>query len=402
MKSIAIIGTGPAALIAAEFLSRSNENKICIYEKNTGPSKKLLIAGSSGLNITHNLAIDPFASHYSSDSLSSAESKLFWRSHLNAFSPNDWIKYIETILHQPTFLGTSNRYFIKDMKASKLVSNWIHLLKSREVQFSYQDCLLDFENKNEKIILTFSKSKKLEYDYAIFALGGASYEKQTPSWINLFKSKQIPFLDFKASNVGFEVDWPVKDKNLFLKEAEGLPIKYCVLNTKRGKKIGDLVITQYGIEGTPVYFFGATGEASLDLLPDFSAEEIKERLEKSKENLAPIRRVKKYLNVSDSILALLFHYNKELTLEEITSLLKSYKIKLTKPRPIEEAISSSGGVSFLAVDKNLMLKKYPKIFCAGEMIDWDAPTGGFLIQGCVSMATDVARYIESTSQSTNQ
>jgi uncharacterized flavoprotein (TIGR03862 family) len=397
MKSIAIIGTGPAALISAEFLSRSKHNQIFIFEKNTGPSKKLLIAGSSGLNITHNLPTDLFASHYSSDSLRPEESKLFWRSHLNAFSANDWIQYIETVLKQQTFLGTSNRYFIKEMKASKLVSSWIHLLKSRNVTFSYQDSLIDLESKNEKVFLTFSKSKKLEFDYAILALGGASYQSEPLSWVDLFKSKQIPFLDFKASNVGFEVEWPVKDLSLFLKEAEGLPLKYCVLQTKRGKKIGDLVITRYGIEGTPVYFYGTTGEASIDLLPDFSAIEIKERLEKSKENLAPIRRVKKYLNVSESILALLFHYKNELTLEEIPTLLKNYKIKLTKPRPIEEAISSSGGVSFLAVDKNLMLKKYPRIFCAGEMLDWDAPTGGFLIQGCVSIAAGVSRTIDALS-----
>jgi predicted flavoprotein YhiN len=218
-------------------------------------------------------------------------------------------------------------------------------------------------------------------------LGGASYEPtENPlHWPKIFTTKAIPFTPFTPSNVGYEVGWTPA----FLKEAEGLPLKDIVLTTHKGKRQGELVITRYGIEGTPVYFVGTPGPALIDLKPGLTAEAVLGKLKAVKENLSPNRRIKKQLGLSPAAQALVFHLMPRAILEDrsliqLAHTIKAFPIELLSPRPLEEAISSKGGVSMKALDERLMLKKYPGIFLAGEMLDWDAPTGGFLIQGCVT------------------
>ena len=191
-------------------------------------------------------------------------------------------------------------------------------------------------------------------------------------------------MDFKSSNAGFEVDWPEG----FLKEAEGQPLKNIILTSPLGTRKGELVVTNYGLEGTPIYAIGKSGKIFLDLKPDFTVSEIASKLgSKTKENLSPLRRIKKHLKLCEASNALLFHFTtteQRSDLLQMTKLIKHFPIVLKGPRPLDEAISSSGGLSWNELNENFMLKKYPGVFAAGEMLDWDAPTGGFLIQGSVS------------------
>ena len=376
-RNIVVVGSGPAALMAADRLSAYPGLHITLIEKRKAPGRKILIAGSSGLNITNELPVPEFSSHYRGSA-----PRDFWRGVLDAFSPQDWLRYIDVTLGQETFLGTSGRYFVREMKASKMLRAWLHHLAAQGVRLESSGEMVSFGSGEVQL----ADGRRFDADAVVLALGGASYEPEEDPlrWISSFESKGIRLEPFHSSNAGYELDW----KPEFLKEAEGKPIKNCVFSTERGSKRGEVMVTRYGLEGTPVYTFGCVGDARIDLLPEFSYDEILSRCLSIKENLAPLRRAKKKLPLSEAALALLFHHAPRAMLQDLgqfARLVKAVPLKLTAVRPLTEAISSAGGVHFSEVDsETLMLKKVPGVFCAGEMLDWDAPTGGFLIQGAVS------------------
>ncbi len=389
---VAIIGSGPAALMAASQIAlRFPSVELHLFEKRAGFGRKLLIAGSSGLNISNSLPVEQFSNHYTGGG------KKFWDQILGAFSPNDWISFIQKNLNQETFLGTSDRYFVRDMKASNLLKSWMDWLESHGLRSHAKKTLSSFRSEGQEVELQFEEDEvPLRFDRAVFALGGGSWEENEPEWCELFRKSGLQFENFRPSNVGYEIAWP----EALLKEAEGKPLKKVTLTTDRGSKLGELVITRYGLEGTPIYFVGKTGKAFLDLKPDLSESEILTRLSQVTENLAPIRRVKQKLNLSEGSLALLFHLTsmeEKKDLKLLISRIKKLPITLKEPRPLLEAISSSGGLSFSEVNESLELKKFPGIYVCGEMLDWDAPTGGFLIQGAVSQGAWVGLKIKLPS-----
>jgi uncharacterized flavoprotein (TIGR03862 family) len=353
-----------------------------LYEKRSGLGRKLLIAGSSGLNISHAGDRDEFLSYYV------GLNQKFWKQCFNHYFAPEWIHWIET-LGLETFLGTSDRYFVKEMKASTLLSRWVEWLKAQGVQFFTQSEQLDFEIKKR-------------YAAVGFFCGGGSWEKETPRWVGAFRQQGIQVVDFYPTNVGYEIEW----KKELLQESEGHPLKNITLTTSKGSKQGECVITHYGLEGTPVYFVGKEGKATLDLKPQFTEEQILKKLMSVKENFSPLRRIKKTLGLSETALSLIFHQSSirlispdqsnqsnEKALREVAKLIKQFPLEFKKPRPLLEAISCGGGVSADEVDEFLMLKKYPGIYCGGEMLDWTAPTGGYWIQGCVSQGAWVAKSI---------
>lgn len=379
----AIVGSGPAALMAADVLSAQGVS-VAVFEKKLSPAKKLLIAGSSGLNVTNTLPQKNFAQNYR------GPQKRF-ESLFKRFSPTDWRAFLND-LKIKTFVGTSGRVFVDGMKAAPLLKAWLNRLKKRGAAFHYGHELVNFESDASGVRLEFANHASVHATTACLALGGASYEpKESPlRWPAIFKRNHIAFTDFTASNVGFALPWP----EAFLKEAEGLPLKNIVLRTARGEKQGELMITRYGLEGTPVYHVGISGDATIDLKPDVTAQNLVAKMKAIKENLAPLRRAKKNLGLSETALALLFHMAPPTSLEDIRSLatlIKNFPVTLGGARPIEEAISSAGGVSWDEIADDYSLKKIPNIFVAGEMIDWDAPTGGFLIQACVSQGFAAAQ-----------
>lgn len=378
-NSVAVVGSGPAGLMVATVLAKAGIT-VHVYEKKRGPAAKLLLAGRSGLNISHHCTDRPIWEYYQG-----VESQ--FKRIIERFSVNQWLEFVNA-LGIETFLGTSRRYFIKTLKAAPLLKAWIQFLKGKGVRFFYGMENSGFESGLDGVVLEFNHdpTQKKEFSAACLCFGGASWEpKETPlRWPQIFKSKEIEMTAFAASNAGFNVDWSAA----FLKEAEGLPLKNIGLKSSGGAGLGELVITEYGLEGTPVYNLKKPEIIFLDLKPDMSHADIYEKLNSVREKLSPLRRIKKTLGLCEATLALLYHHapnGKSLDLQEWVEWIKRFPVELKSRRGLKEAISSSGGVKWCELNESLMLKKFPGVFVAGEMLDWDAPTGGFLIQGCVSL-----------------
>lgn len=388
-ETIAVIGSGPAALMAADVLAGAGRD-VCLFEKRSGLAWKLYVAGSSGLNISNSLPLPAFAAQYSGP-------PGFWESCLGDFPPSAWLRFIENDLGEGTFLGTSGRYFVETMHAAKLIRSWKRRLEEKGVRLRVgQDCS-DFKAAPEGWRLSFRDHPDESFDALLFALGGASYESGGLAWPEFFGKKGIRVQPFEASNAGYELAWSAA----FLREAEGQALKNIRLSTSRGERRGDLVVTSYGLEGTPIYTLGIPGPAQLDLKPDLTADEIRQKLERSKERLSPLRRVKKYLQLCPASQALLFHHAPDASkadLESLIAVVKNFPLDLLKARPLSESISSKGGVAWENLDSSLMLRNFPGVYLAGEMIDWDAPTGGFLIQGAVSQGFRAACSLLEVSQ----
>jgi uncharacterized flavoprotein (TIGR03862 family) len=391
---IAIVGSGPAALMAADILSAARI-PVCVFEKRKSIGRKLLVAGSSGLNITNDLPVEDFAKHYRASGVANE----FFLQLISAFPPTAWIQHIEA-MGIPTFQGSTGRYFIEDLRAARFLHVWRERLKKQGVEFHLGQECDGFEvlPASGEIALSFADGTKTQSETVIFALGGASWEPDEDPlrWPQIFEAHQIQMDPFAASNVGYEVDWNSK----FLLEAEGQPLKNVVMSSPRGTRAGEIMITKYGLEGTPVYFVGTPGQVTLDLVPDLSMEELVRKLENVKENWAPMRRIERRLDLCAASRALLFHHSTDDWLKTrmmglVAARLKKFPLVLNKPRPLAEAISSSGGVSFSEVDEHLMLRKFKSIYLAGEMLSWDVPTGGFLIQGAVAQGAWVARHLLS-------
>ena len=381
-------------MAATQILCHTPTAQVHLFEKRAGYGRKLLIAGSSGLNISHEAPLEEFAGHYS------GFNSEFWKKLIKNYGPSDWVQFIEKELGLETFLGTSQRYFVREMKASNLLKKWIEYLETRGAVFHASMELVDFSSTHQEVMLSFRDGTTERFEKAIFALGGASWEDAEPTWAGLFRDKNLKVIPFEPSNVGYEVAWSEK----FLAEAEGKPLKKVRLTTSRGEKLGELVVTRYGLEGTPIYFTGVVGEAFLDLKPDLTHTQILEKMNAIQENLAPIRRVKRSLGLSEAAEALVFHHTPEEVkkdLQALVSRIKKFPLNLLRPRPLSESISSRGGLALEEIHNSapcFELKKFPGIYCIGELLDWDAPTGGFLIQACISQGAKVGQEIAEVLQ----
>ncbi len=385
-KKIAIIGSGPAGLMAADVLAEAG-HAVTLFEKRKSLSWKLFVAGGSGLNITNGLPLEAFASHYTGPAD-------FWLPCLQQFSPQNWLDFIEKKLEVGTFLGTSNRYFVETMHAAKLVRQWRRRLEALAVGFVLDAECIDFQRQGDEWQLHFRQQPSACFDALGFCLGGGSYEKLGTQvhWPEMFRQKGLSFREFSPSNTGYEVHW----SEAFLKEAEGQPLKNILLRSSRGERKGDLVITSYGLEGTPIYFLGEVGEVGLDLKPDLNEAALLEKLSQTRENLSPMRRAQKLLQLNTAAKALLYHQTtaeQSSDIKVMASTIKNFPLRLLRPRPLSESISSQGGLTWDNLDRNLMIKTHPAVYCAGEMLDWDAPTGGFLIQGCASQGFAIGKSI---------
>lgn len=361
--------------MAADVLSEAGL-RLSIFEKRKGPGRKILVAGSSGLNISNNLAPQLFVKQYS------GATPQFWETLFQEFSVANWIEFVEKSLGIRTFVGTTGHYFVEGMRASRFLRAWLTRLGKRGVEIYYHQQLSDFEKTGQGVRLKFG-DKSFDFTAAVFALGGGSWEEPLPVWPALFESKGIAFEPWRSSNSGFKVAWP----KALLEEAEGEPLKNVVMTSPRGKRQGDIVITKYGVEGMPVYHVGQSGRVHLDLQPALTVEKIIEKCEAVKENLASLRRLKKKVALSPAANALLFHLSlpeSRKDLPALAALVKKFPLDLLAPQPLPEAISSAGGVKFSELSQTLELTKFPGIYLAGEMLDWDVSTGGFLIQAAVS------------------
>lgn len=392
LPSVAVVGAGPSGLMAATVLS-SKGFKVTVLDKHQAIGRKILIAGSTGLNISNDLNVENFLKFITTDASQEQIS-----SPLLSFFCKDWLNFLQDGLAEKTFLGTSGRYFVEEMHAANLISSWKALLVKYGVSFLFQHEWCDIVAHKNGLTLTFINQKEkqcFEFDYVIFALGGASWVDEELKWIEVFKKLDITVAPFLASNVGLHVEgW----SDALVNEVEGLSIKDCELSTSKGSKRGDIVLTKYGIEGTPVYHVGVPGLAYIDFFPQKSSEEVRVIFKniKASENLHPLRKLKRLSTISPACHALFFHLlgmDKVGNLDLLVNFVKKFPLLLTTPRPLKEAISSSGGVRFSNLNEKLQWKKDTRVYFAGEMLNWDAPTGGFLIQMCVSQGHYVAKNL---------
>lgn len=397
MKHIGIIGGGPAGLMAAEVLSDAG-HKVAIYEAMPTVGRKFLMAGKSGLNLTHAEPHADFLTRFGA-----AESHL--RPMLDVFTSAD-VREWAARLGQETFVGSSGRVFPVAMKASPLLRTWLARLDAQGVTVLGRHRWVGFADiaapsrslKEGKVAsLAFDTPtgpQTHHFDAVILALGGASWPRlgSDAAWVPWLEEKGIPVHAFRPANCGFDVDW----SDLFSERFAGTPVKSVAASSASGTTQGEFVITRTGIEGSLVYAHSAAlrdtlaneheAVLTLDLLPGRAATRIARDLEKAGGKASFSNRLRK-AGLDPVKAALVREFSTEPQRTDpaaLATLIKSLPLAVVRPRPIAEAISSSGGIAWDAVDENLMLTVLPGVFVAGEMLDWEAPTGGYLLTACLA------------------
>jgi uncharacterized flavoprotein (TIGR03862 family) len=375
MLHIAIVGTGPAGLMAGTVLAEAG-HKITFFEQKAAPGRKFLVAGHGGFNLTNSLEINAFVEKYDAPEIQSL---------VRHFSKDDFCAFLRKIGIE-TIVGSSGKVFpLQTYKPIDVLNAWINHLKQFDVSFRYKHVLQDISEKN----LTFlheHEQVNVEFDHLILALGGKSWSKtgSDGKWLDLFKKLTINCEDFYPSNSGFE--W----KNFTFPAAfHGTVWKNVSVKLTNIAIKGEVTISSYGLEGSPIYALNPVlrkhPDASLyvDFKPSFTAIELEEKLRQCKNTSQGLKNLK----IPASALYLL---RQCLTKEQYTSAtflahyIKNCPIEGLSFRPMEEVISVGGGVSWSELNENLSLKKYPAISVCGEMLNWDTCTGGFLIQGAVA------------------
>jgi len=395
---VLIVGGGPAGLRAAELVSAAGLRTVLADQK-PSVGRKFLVAGRGGLNLTHSEPVEFFTARYGS-------SLQRWNELLADFSPTDlraWAKELGI----ETFVGTSGRVFPESKQAAPLLRRWIERLRKQGVSFRPRHQLVGFRKTSEVdaaardsggYLVTFSTPEgdaRYQARAVIFALGGASWPQtgSDGSWVKLFSKAGVGISPLTPANCGYEVDWPES----FLTQAEGLPLKNIVIRAEGESVAGELLITQYGLEGGAIYQLGRqlrsmpSPRITIDLKPSLTLDQMLSKLQAATGKQSLVERATRAWRLSPVARALLETHPPFTTPEEIASVTHAFPLALRGPRPIEEAISTAGGIHWNELDDTLMLNRFPGLFCAGEMIDWDAPTGGYLLQGCFSTATRAAR-----------
>jgi len=384
-QKLAVIGGGPAGLRAAE-VAAAGGLRVTLFDAKPSVGRKFLVAGKGGLNLTHGEEAGRFAARYDGPDQPAG----IWRGLLADFDSaamREWAAGLGV----ETFQATSGRVYPKALKAAPLLRRWIVRLKSHGVRFEMNHRWCGFA-PGGPLRLEFSNGTTYAADAVVFALGGGSWP-QTGSdggWLRVFKSRGIACDPLVAANCGWEHPWPPD----VLAAAEGRPLKNLIVSAGGKTVAGELLVTRYGIEGGVIYQLGPTLRAmkepaiAIDFKPTFNHAQLIAKMESVRRDFLNEARVR--WRLADAAVAILggkpWHDSESLARE-----VKHCVIHLTGPRPLEEAISSAGGVCWSELDDNLMLKRFPGVFMAGEMVNWEAPTGGYLLQGCFATGTRAGR-----------
>lgn len=392
MTQVAIIGGGPAGLMAAEVLSAAGVS-VSLFEAMPTVGRKFLMAGKSGLNITHSEDHATLLAHFGA-----AQSRL--ETALSAFTAEDLRAWCQG-LGIETFVGSSGRVFPKVMKASPLLRAMLSRLDANGVTIHTRHRWLGFDGKALRFE-TPEGEKTLEFGAVLLALGGASWPRlgSDAAWVPWLAEKDVTIAPFKPANCGFDVAW----SEMFIERFAGEPLKSVTATSPIGTLPGEFVVNRWGIEGGLVYAHAAAlrdqllaGEAAtltVDLVPGRSHERLAADLARQPSKLSFSNRLRKGAGLDPVKVSLLRECNSQVSSLDPNALaaaIKSVAIPLQRPRPIAEVISSAGGVTFAGIDERFMLTALPGTFVAGEMLDWEAPTGGYLLTACMATGRAAAQ-----------
>jgi uncharacterized flavoprotein (TIGR03862 family) len=389
--SVAVIGGGPAGLMAAEVLSKSGI-QVNLYDAMPSVGRKFLIAGKGGLNLTHSEPYDEFLSHYGSQL-----PRL--KPMLDQFGPKEIVDWVSG-LGIETFVGSSDRVFPATMNAGPLLHAWVKRLRADGVIFHTRHKWIGWTNDRSFLMESPEGQINITSDAVILALGGGSWKKlgSTGEWVKFLSEQGVDIAPLKPSNCGFDVAWSEHFRSRF----EGQPLKSVVLTFIDSKgnsfnKPGEFVVTIHGVEGSLIYSLSPflrdeielAGKAiiKLDLAPGIPVQRLVEKLAAPRGKQSIANHLRKTVNISGVKAGLLWEFVPREQFndpERLATMIKGLPIPLLAARPLDEAISSAGGVRFTELDERLMIRSMPGIFCAGEMLDWEAPTGGYLISACLA------------------
>ncbi len=384
---VIVIGAGPAGLMAAEVLAAGGA-KVDVFDAMPSAGRKFLMAGKGGLNITHAEPFEAFVARYDKA----------WLAPLLAEFGAPQIRAWMQGLGVASFVGSSGRVFPAEMKAAPLLRAWLHRLRASGVQFHMRHRWLGWGESGACVFQTPEGERHVEADAVVLALGGGSWARlgSDGAWVPVLQQQGVDVAPLAPSNCGFECVW-----SDYLKTRHaGQPIKPVVVSHTDAQGVarriqGELMLTEYGLEGGAIYALSsalrqsinAQGDAwiLLDLLPNHSLETVRAALQQGRGTRSLTEHLRRRLKLHSLQSALLHEVLPAEVLNDnprLAAALKALPIRLCAMRPLDEAISTAGGVSLAALDERLMLRQKPGVFCAGEMLDWDAPTGGYLLSAC--------------------
>lgn len=388
MRAI-IIGAGPAGLMAAEVLAAAGAQlgiTVEVFDAMPSAGRKFLMAGKSGLNLTHAESGDKFVSRYGERRDWVAP----WLHDFDAAALRVWARGLGV----ETFVGSSGRVFPTDMKAAPLLRAWLHWLRAAGVRFHMRQRWRGWAGQDLVFATPAGEAKvSLGETALILALGGGSWAKlgSDGAWVSLLRARGVDVAALRPANCGFNVAW----SDHFREKFAGQPVKSVVASFSATQRQGEFVVTQHGVEGSLIYAFSAalrdaietqgTATLHLDLAPGKSLERLTQEIAHPR----GARSMASHLQSRAGIAGVKAGLLRECATKEdyadparLAVAIKALPLKLVSPRPLDEAISSAGGVRAEALDVHLMLKSLPGVFCAGEMLDWEAPTGGYLLTAC--------------------
>lgn len=384
MKNALVIGGGPAGLMAADELSRAGAH-VTVIEAKPSLARKFLMAGKSGLNLTKDQPLENFSGYY-------AEAQGWLTLMLAEFGPTE-VKQFAEDLGQAVFTGSSGRVFPEKMKASPLLRAWLVRLAEQGVEFKTKWRWTGW-NGDALTFQTPTGPQDVTADASVFALGGASWARlgSDGHWADVFINKAIDLAPFGAANAAIACDWSAHMSAHF-----GTPLKAVSFESGPYKSRGEAMISKSGLEGGGIYSVSRGVREGhplyVDLRPDWSIQRVQASLDRERGKASLSNHMRRVLNLKKHELALLNEWARPLpsTTSALAQLIKHLEVKHAGLRPLDEAISTSGGVKQSALSDDLMLNKLSGAFCAGEMLDWEAPTGGYLLTACFASGRKAGR-----------
>ena len=392
--SVSVIGAGPAGLMAAEVLAQGGAH-VTVYDAMPSAGRKFLMAGRGGLNLTHSEPLPQFLARY-------REATPHLQRAIEAFPPGalrDWSE----ALGQPTFVGTSGRVFPKSFKASPLLRAWLRRLDQAGVKFAFRHRWAGWDEDGRPLFETADGQRATEARATVLALGGASWPRlgSDGAWVEILTAKGVKISPLRPANCGFSIAW----SDVFRDRFEGQPLKGVALTFGPQTTRGEAIVTRTGIEGGTIYALSAelreavlhAGQAVLKiaLRPDLEIDDLTARLSAPKGKRTLSNFLRKAAQLSPVAIGLLQEVAKasgrslsSLSSADLAALINAVPIQLTGVAPMTRTISTAGGISFDELDADFMFRRLPGTFAAGEMLDWEAPTGGYLLQA--SFATGAA------------